>query len=157
MNSSPGIFQKLFIKTGIMKPSVGKDRRRAKRYRVNLPVQFRILLRSRPDVSTSLFPASLFDLSELGLGLLIETMEFDGLHITKINSETSEEYLFEIHIPFGQEPILVSAKMVWYIQTADHHPFILRLGLSILDPSHELKKKIRNFINICTHANEIDA
>jgi hypothetical protein len=156
MNSSPGILEKLFIKTGFKKPPVGKERRRSKRYRVELPIQFRVFLRSRPEISTSFHPARLFDISEHGLGMLIQTIRFDGLHITKLDAKTSEECLLEIQIPFDPEPLVLKGRMIWYIQTPEYDPYILRVGVSLVDMSPDQKKKLLNFIGICVHANEIN-
>jgi hypothetical protein len=157
MNSSLGILDRLFIKTGFKKPPVQKERRRSKRFRVELPVQFRVFLRSRPEITTCYHPARLFDISEHGVGMLVQTVRFDGLNITRLDAKTSEECLLEIRIPFDPEPLALKGRMIWYIQTPEYDPFVMRVGVSLQDMDPDRQRKLRAFIGICVHANEIDA
>ena len=158
MNTARSLFRRLFRKGGTETDPVapGQERRRSKRHRVELPARFRVLLRSSPEISTTMMPAQLFDISEHGAGLLIETMQFDGFHITRIDSRMSEECLFEIEIPYGFEPIRVLARLIWYIQTPDYPPYLLRLGLAFQEPGFETRRKLRSYIHICEHANEME-
>lgn len=156
MNTSPGILRKLFARTGFGKPSVQKDRRRSRRYRVELPIEFRVYMRSRPEVTTRFHPARLFDISEHGVGMLVQTIRFEGLHITRLDAKASEECLLEIRIPFDPEPLVLTGKMVWYIQTPEFHPYVLRVGVSLLDMGLDRKRRLLSFIGICMHAGEID-
>jgi c-di-GMP-binding flagellar brake protein YcgR len=156
MNTSIGILERIFVKTGFKKPSVAKDRRRSKRYRVDLPIKFRVYLRSRPEMTTDQISARLFDISEHGVGMLIKTLQFDTIHITKLDAQTSEECLLEIWIPFDPDPVVLKGKMVWYIQTPEHQPFVLRVGVSLMDQSPARTRKLKSFINICMHAGEMN-
>ena len=155
MNTSPGILERLLVKTGFKKPPADKDRRRSKRYRVELPVEFRVYLRDRPEVTTDFHPARLFDVSEHGIGMLVKTVQFDGLPAARLDAQMSEECLLEIRIPFDPQPLCVKGRMIWYIQTPQYDPYVLRVGVSLLEMGLEQKKRYQNFIDICVHACEI--
>jgi len=155
MNSSPGILGRLFLKTGFRKAPVQEERRRSKRYRVELPIQFRVYVRSRPEVTTRFHPARLFDISEHGVGMLVQTIRFEGLPVTRLDAKASEDCLMEVRIPFDPEPLVLTGKMVWYVQTPEFHPYVLRVGVSLLNMGLDRKRKLLSFIQICMHASEI--
>jgi len=155
MNTSPGILERLLVKTGFRKPAVQADRRRSRRYRVELPAQFRVYLRSRPDVTTGFHVARLFDVSEQGVGMLVKTVQFDGLPSRQSDVKMSEDCLLEIRIPFDPEPLSLHGRIMWYIQTPQYDPYVLRVGVSLMDMDEDLKRKYLSFINICMHAGEI--
>ena len=79
-------------------PSPQKDRRRAKRHRMDLPARFRIYLASRPEHSSREIPAQVIDLARTGIGLLADSVENGGLHIMHPWTATSEQCLLEIQI-----------------------------------------------------------
>ena len=155
MNKPPGILERLLEKSGFRKPPAEKDRRRSKRYRVELPVEFRVYLRSRPEVSTEFHPGRLFDVSEHGIGMLVKTVRFDGLPGARFGAQVSEECLLEIRVPLEPEPLSLKGRMLWHIQTPEYHPYVLRVGVSLLEMGSEQKKRYLDFIDICVHACEI--
>lgn len=157
MNGSTGIVERLLVRTGFRKPAVTEERRRSKRYRVDLPVEFRVFMRSRPDAATGFHPGRLYDVSEHGVGMLVKSVQFEGLTVPRLDATTSEDCLLEIRVPFHPAPLSLKGRMIWYIQTPQYDPYVLRVGVSLLEMSPEQKKRYLGFIDICVHAGEIDS
>ena len=154
MATSNGLWQKIFLRNSYKKEAPKKERRRSKRYRVDLPVQFRLYLPSRPETSSSMLAAQICDLSEHGIGLLTNTMEYEGLHFMAPDIQTSEQGRLEIRIPFGNEPLSLKGKAIWYVRNPENHAYLFRVGIEFQDLSRDLKERIRTFINIYLSAHE---
>jgi hypothetical protein len=139
--------ENLLAKSRSEKPALQKDRRRAKRYRMDVPARFRIFLPSQPDHSSGHIPARVVDLSKMGIGLLAETVENGGLHIMHPWTATSEQCHIEVQVLHGKNPLLLQGKAAWYTQLEDKKPFGFRIGIELLDPTGESKESIRELID----------
>ncbi len=155
MNTSASLIGRIMSKTGLLKTAEKKDRRRAKRHRMDCTVQVRLHLPSRPDARSPHLPARLYDLSEHGLGLLTDSIEWEGLHMIDPNMQTSEKCIVEVEIPFDDEPLRLKGKAVWYIRHPEGIPFIFRVGIEFIDVTPELRKNIKNLINLHVSAAEL--
>jgi hypothetical protein len=142
-------------KTGLRKTAEKKGRRRSKRHRIDRPVRFRMHLPSRPEDPSPELPAHLYDLSEHGLGLLTDSIEWEGLHMIDPNMQTSEKCILEVEIPFGDEALTLRGKAVWYIRHPEGIPFVFRVGVEFSAATPVQKKKISNLINLHVTAAEI--
>lgn len=147
MDTNPSAIENLLAKSRSEKPAAHKDRRRAKRHRMDVPARFRIFLPSQPDFSSEDIPARVVDLSRMGIGLLAETVESRGLHIMHPWTATSEQCHIEIRILHGENPLLLQGKAAWYTQLEDKKPFGFRIGIELLDPTAESKERIREMID----------
>ena len=147
MNTSLSAIENLLAKSRAEKPSLQKDRRRAKRHRMDIPARFRIFLPSRPDHSSSDISARVVDMSRMGIGLLAETVESGGLHIMHPWTATSEQCHIEIQVLYGKNPLLLQGKAAWYTQLEDKKPFGFRIGIELLDPTVDSKERIRELID----------
>lgn len=121
---------------------------------MDLPVQYCLYLPSRPEDPTTSLAAKIHDLSENGVGLLTNTMECEGLHFMAPDPQTSEQSRLEIRIPFGEEPLTLKGRAIWYIRNPENHPYHFRVGIEFFDLSRELREKVRTFINIYLSAME---
>ncbi len=155
MNTSASLIGRIMSKTGLLKTAEKKDRRRAKRHRMDCPVRFRMHLPSRPDACSPELPAQLYDLSEHGLGLLTDSIEWEGLHMIDPNMQTSEKCVVEVEIPYDDEPLRLKGKAVWYIRHPEGIPFIFRVGIEFINVTPQLKRNIKNLINLHVSAAEL--
>ena len=120
------------------------DRRRAARVTVDLSVQFRICPPSCPDVASPFIPAAVHNLSDDGISLLTDTIHSDGLHIILHPTvSTLEQCLLEIEIPYGDQPLTLKGKAVWYDRNPGEHPSVYRVGVRFLNMDQNLRGKIR--------------
>ena len=155
MNTSTSLIGRIMSKTGFRKTAEAKDRRRSKRHRIDRPVRVRMHLPSRPEDPSPELPAQLYDISEHGLGLLTDSIEWEGLHMIDPNMQTSEKCILEIELPYDDQPLKLRGKAVWYIRHPEGIPFVFRVGVEFDDATPELRKKIKNLINLHVTAAEI--
>jgi hypothetical protein len=147
MGASANAIANLISKSRFRKPALQKNRRRAKRHRIDVPARFRIYLPSHPEMTTTDLPAQVFDLSKLGIGLLAESVECGGLHIMHPWPAASEQCVLEIKILCDDMPLTVQGKAVWYSQQEHEHPFGFRIGIELLDLTAEQRERIRELID----------
>jgi c-di-GMP-binding flagellar brake protein YcgR len=155
MEMPASLFEKIMSKTGLRKTDLKKERRRSKRHRIDRPVRFRIYLPSQPEKSSPELKAQLYDISEHGLGLLTDAIEWEGLHMIDPNMQTSEKCTMEVEIPYDDEPLRLRGKAVWYIRHPEGIPFVFRVGLEFVDLTPELRRSLKNLINLYVTAEEI--
>ena len=155
MDTSASLIGRLMSKTGLRRTAEKKNRRRSKRHLIDRPVRFRMHLPSRPEDPSPELPAQLYDISEHGLGLLTDSIEWEGLHMIDPNMQTSEKCILEIELPYDDEPLTLRGKAVWYIRHPEGIPFVFRVGVEFGDTTPELRKKIKNLINLHVSAAEI--
>ena len=148
MNTAANAIGNLISKSRFRKPSLQMNRRRAKRYRMDMPARFRIHLPSHPELSTTYLTAQVFDLSKLGIGLLADSVECGGLHIMHPWPGASEQCQMEIKIQCGDAPLTLQGKAVWYSQQEDEQPFCFRIGVELMDLTPELRERIRDLIDL---------
>ncbi len=155
MNTSASLIGRILSKTGLRRTAEKKERRKSKRHRIDRPVQFRMHLPSRPEDLSPELPAQLYDISEHGLGLLTDSIEWEGLHMIDPNMQTSEKCILEVELPYDDEPLTLRGKAVWYIRHPEGIPFVFRVGIEFDNVTPELRKKINNLINLHVTAAEI--
>jgi hypothetical protein len=155
MATSTSLIGRLISKTGLRRTAEKKNRRRSKRHRIDRPVRFRMHLPSRPENPSPDLPAQLYDISEHGLGLLTDSIEWEGLHMIDPNMQTSEKCILEVELPYDDEPLTLRGKAVWYIRHPEGIPFVFRVGVEFDDATAEERKKISNLINLHVSAAEI--
>jgi len=155
MDTSASLLERIISKTGFRKTSEKKERRRSKRHRIDLPVRFRMILPSLPENASPELTAHLYDISEHGLGLLTDVIQWEDLHMIDPNMQTSEKCVLEIEVPFDDEPLRLRGKAVWYIRHPEGIPFVFRVGVEFVDLTPELKKNVRTLINLYVTAAEI--
>ena len=148
MSTAAIAIENLLSKSRSANPSPLKDRRGAKRHRMDVPARFRIYLPSCPEQSSAEISARVIDLSRIGIGLLADSVEDGGLHIMHPWTATSEQCLLEIKILHGKKPLTLHGKAAWYSQNEDQDPFGFRIGIEFLDLSVELKEGIRELIDL---------
>ena len=119
------------------------DRRRSKRYRLDLPVRFRIYVPSDRENATPFLPGQIHDLSEEGMRLLVNTVQSGGLHILHPTPTTSELCHLEIEILGDESPLTLQARVVWYDRTGEGQAFAFQAGVRFLDLTQDLKKQIQ--------------
>jgi len=157
MDTSTSLLGRIMSKTGLWRASEKekKERRRSKRHRINRPVRFRMYLPSMPDHASPELSAQLYDISEHGMGLLTDAIEWKGLHMIDPNMQTSEKCILEVEIAYDDEPLRLRGKAVWYIRHPEGVPFTFRVGIEFLEVTPALKKNIQTLINLCVTAAEI--
>jgi hypothetical protein len=148
MSTAASAIENLLSRSRSGNPSPQKDRRRAKRHRVDMPARFRIYLPSQPEHSSAEISAQVIDLSRMGVGLLADSVENGGLHIMHPWPATSEQCLLEIQVLCGKTPVTLQGKAAWYSQHEDKKPFRFRIGIELLDLTVELKERIRELIDL---------
>jgi hypothetical protein len=154
MNTAANAIGNLISKSRFRKPSLQMNRRRAKRHRVDMPARFRIHLPSHPELSSAYLAAQVFDLSKLGIGLLVDTVECGGLHIMHPWPGASEQCQLEIKILCDDTPLVLQGKAVWYSQQEDEEPFGFRIGIELMDLTPELRERIRDLIDLKRSAHD---
>jgi len=112
-------------------------------------------LPSRPDHTSPELSAQLYDISEHGIGLLTDAIEWKGLHMIDPNMQTSEKCILEIELPYDDKPLTLRGKAVWYIRHPEGIPFVFRVGVEFDHVTPELRKKVNNLINLHVAAAEI--
>lgn len=155
MVTSPNLLERIMSKTGFRKTAEKKERRRSKRHRIDRPVRFRMYLPSQPGNPSPEIPAQLYDISEHGLGLLTDCIEWEGLHMIDPNMQTSEKSILEVEIPYDEEPLWLKGKAVWYIRHPEGIPFVFRVGVEFVEVTPEVRRNIRNVIDLHVTAAEI--
>jgi len=148
MSAAASAIENLLSRSRSGNPSPQKDRRRAKRHRVDLPARFRIYLPSQPERSSPEISAQMIDLSRTGIGLLADSVENGGLHIMHPWPPTSEQCLLEIQVLYGKTPLTLQGKAAWYSQHEDEESFRFRIGIELLDLTAELQESIRELIDL---------
>jgi len=123
-----------------------KDRRKAKRYLLKLPIQFFIYAPSLPDKTSPCLAAQLHDLSELGMRMLTSHVRSDDLHILSPNLTTSEQCQLKVDIPMEGDSLILHGRVIWYDRNAGTEPFSFQVGVEFIDPSPDLKGKIKELI-----------
>jgi hypothetical protein len=91
----------------------------------------------------------------MGIGLLAESVEHEGLHIMHPWPATSEQCLLEIQVLHGETPLTLQGKAAWYSQHEDKEPFGFRIGIELLHLTVELKERIRELIDLKTGGKNI--
>jgi len=129
-----------------------KERRRAPRYRLDLPVNFQVYSPSQPQKRTLPVNARTYDISESGIGLLMSRMEYDGMHLVTPGGPNSEQCRLDIEIPFGKDPIRVKGQAVWYVQNSETFPPVFRVGVEFVELTAALKDKLHTFVSVCASA-----
>lgn len=120
------------------------ERRRSERYRLDLPVRFRLYLPSRPEDSrTTFFQARLYDVSRHGVSFLTDTVEHRGLHFFHPTFPFSEQCTVEVELPGADEPLLLQGRVVWYDKAESDSPCAFRAGVEWIDPPSRLAKDIK--------------
>jgi c-di-GMP-binding flagellar brake protein YcgR len=122
------------------------DRRRFKRHRLELPIQFRIYLPSRPDTSSQFLSAQIHDLSLSGMRLLTNTVQSGTLHIFHPDLTASEQAELEIEVPDGDQTLTLTGRVAWYDHNAEGHPYSFRAGVEFLDLAPEDRMRIQSLI-----------
>ena len=123
-----------------------KDRRKAKRYLLKLPIQFLIYAPSLPEKISPRLDAQLYDLSELGMRILTNHVRSEDMHILSPNLTTSEQCLLKIEIPQEKEVLTLQGKVIWYDRNSGGEHFSFQVGIEFLDSSPDLKGKIKTLI-----------
>jgi hypothetical protein len=155
MNAAANAISNLISKSRFRKPSLQINRRKAKRYRMDMPARFRIHLPSHPELSSTYLAAQVFDLSKLGIGLLADAVECGGLHVMHPWPGASEQCQLEIKILCGDAPLTVQGKAVWYSQQEDEPSFAFRIGIELVDLTPELSERIRDLIDLQKSTHDI--
>ena len=155
MNTSSNLIERIMSKTRFRKTAGKKEQRRSKRHRINRPVRFHMYLPSRPDERSPALSANLYDISEHGMGLLTDTIKWETLHMIDPNMQTSEKCILEVEIPYDDEPLRIKGKAVWYIRHPEGIPYVFRIGVEFVDLTAEIRRNIRNLINVHVAAVEI--
>jgi hypothetical protein len=155
MNTSTSLIGRIMSKTGFRKTAEAKNRRRSKRHRIDRPVRFRMHLPSRPENPSPELPAQLYDISEHGLGLLTDSIEWEGLHMIDPNMQTSEKCILDVELPYDDELLTLRGRAVWYIRHPEGIPFVFRVGIEFEDITPALRTKIRNLISLHVSAAEV--
>ena len=122
---------------------MARERRRHKRYPIDLPARFRIVLPSQPAAASPFQTARLADLSEGGARLLTNTVRVENLHIFHPTASTSEQCLLDVEVAETDPPQTVRARVIWYDHTPEGSPFAFQAGLQFLEPSADQRKEIR--------------
>jgi len=146
--SATGLLERILSKMGLFKPSVQEERRRSKRYRLNLPIRFRICHSSDPDQSSPFLNARMYDLSELGVGLLTTTLHHNGFHMMHPTREVAETCRLEIEIPHGVNQLKLYGKAVWYMPNPAGHPYAFRIGVQFIELTPDLNKGIQTLVHL---------
>jgi len=136
-------------------PFPEKERRRAPRYRMDLPVRFRIFVPGQAARTTLMIPAQLYDISENGIGLLSGRMEYEGLHLITPDQQSWEQCRVEIEIPFGKEALRVQGRAVWYVPNPGAQTLGFRVGIELVEVTAALRERIRAFVTIYRAAAEV--
>lgn len=155
MAASPNLIARIMFKAGLRKTAEQKERRRSKRHRIQRPVRFRMYLPSRPKDRSPELPAQLYDISEHGLGLLTDSILWEGLHMIDPDMQTSEKSVLEIEIPYGDQSLWLKGRAVWYIRHPEGIPFVFRVGIEFIDLTPEQRRTVRQLIDLHVAAAEI--
>ncbi len=155
MDTSASFIERIMSKTGLRRTAEKKERRRSKRHRIERPIRFRMHLPSQPKNLSPELPAELYDISEHGMGLLTDSIEWEGIHMIDPNMQTSEKSILEVELPYDDEPLRLRGKAVWYIRHPEGIPFVFRVGVEFVDTSPAMRKKVKNWINLHVTAAEI--
>ncbi len=123
-----------------------KDRRKAKRFLVDLPIRFRIYPPSRPDNISGTLDAHLFDLSEQGMRIFSNHVRSDNLHILSPNLTTSEQCLLQIEVPHEKESLTLHGRVVWYDRNAEQNPYSFQIGIEFINFTADTKEKLKALI-----------
>jgi hypothetical protein len=148
VSTSAVAIENLLSKSRFEKPTLQKERRFAKRQRMDLPARIRIYPPSEPEQTSAEIRAQVVDLSRMGIGLLAEKVESRGLHIMHPWTATSEQCLLEIQILCGENPLTLQGKAVWYSQQEESGPFGFRIGVELLNLTAEVKASIRELLDL---------
>ncbi len=155
MATSASFIERIMSRTGLRRTAEKKERRRSRRYRIERPIRFRMHLPSMPEHGSPELQAELYDISEHGMGLLTDSIEWEGIHMIDPNMQTSEKSILEVELPYDDEPLRLRGKAVWYIRHPEGIPFVFRVGVEFVDVTPEFRKKITNWINLHVTAAEV--
>ena len=148
MSTSAVAIENLLSKSRFRKSPSQKERRFAKRHRMDVPARLRIFPPSEPEQPSAAIRAQVVDLSRTGIGLLAESVESGGLHIMHPWTATSEQCLLEIQVLCGENPLTLQGKAVWYAQQEERKPFGFRIGIELLNLTAEVKARIRDLVDL---------
>ncbi len=155
MNESTSLLGRIMSKTGLWKGPAKKERRRSMRYKIDLPIRFRIFLPSSPSNSTPFLSARLYDISLHGLGLLTDNTGFDDLHMIDPHHLTSEKCHLEIEIPYDEKPLLLRGTAVWYIRHPTGLSYLYRVGIEFQGLSDATRRHLQTLINLYASATQV--
>ena len=124
-----------------------KDRRKAKRFRMDLGARFRMVVPSDPSVASGFFSAQTYDLSESGIGLLTGTIWCDGFHVLNPWPATLEQCVMEIQILADGGTFTVEGRAVYYLAEWAQEPFAFRVGVEFLDMTAEQMASLQKIIS----------
>lgn len=119
-----------------------RERRRHKRFPLEMPVRFRIVPPSQPGNASAFQPARLQNLSEGGVRLLTNTVRVDDLHILHPTPLTSEQCEIDLETVDQDPPLKMRARVAWYDRTGQDAPFSFQAGLQFIRLSREQKREI---------------
>jgi len=122
------------------------DRRRFKRYRLELPLKFRLYLPSSPDVSSPFHSAQLYDLSQSGMRMLTNIVQSGSLHILHPETTAAEQCHLEIEVPDDERTLVMIGKVVWYDRNTEEHPYSFRVGIAFVDVGSENLQRLQSLI-----------
>ena len=122
------------------------DRRRSKRFRLKLPIKFRVYLPSQPDGGSTFLSAELHDLGQSGMRMMTNVVQQGSLHIFHPDLVASEQSRLEIEIPDGGQTLTLVGRVVWYDRNPDEHPYSFRVGVEFVDIGSEDRKRIQSLI-----------
>ena len=122
------------------------DRRRSKRFRLKLPIKFRVYLPSQPDGGSTFLSAELHDLGQSGMRMMTNVVQQGSLHIFHPDLAASEQSRLEIEIPDGGQTLTLVGRVVWYDRNPDEHPYSFRVGVEFVDIGSEDRKRIQSLI-----------
>ncbi len=123
-----------------------KERRKAKRFRVDLPIRFRLYPPSRPDNISGPLDAQLFDLSECGMRIFSNHVRSESLHILSPSMATSEQCLLEIEVPHDKDSLTLHGRVVWYDRNAEQNPFSFQIGIEFTNLTADIREKLKALI-----------
>jgi c-di-GMP-binding flagellar brake protein YcgR len=114
---------------------------------LELPIEYRIYVPSRPEATSPFLSAQLCDLSESGMGLLTNVVQKGKLHIFHPDPATSEQCHLEIRIPDREQTLTLIGRAVWYDRNPEGNPYTFRLGIAFVDISAEDRRRIQSLIH----------
>jgi len=125
-----------------------KERRRTKRFRLDLLTRFRIIPPSHPDKASSFLAAQIYDLSEGGMRILTNTVHAEGLHIFHATVSPPEQCILEIRIVDLDPPLTIHGKVVWYDKMEQDPSYEFQIGLEFVNLTKDQQETIRTILKI---------
>ncbi len=119
------------------------ERRRHRRYPIDLPVRFRIVPPSHPGQASPFQIARIVELAEEGARLLTNTVYVENLHIFHPSHTSCEQCVLDVEVAEAEPPQAVRGRVVWYDHASEGSPYTFQAGLEFLDTSTDQKNQIR--------------